>query len=896
MADQIEDNFELQLTKDVDSANEEANEAVKEFALAEKKRWDLTQVLQKELLRDSKSRTVLIERFRNENFTLKQAINLAGEQNPNALSASGFWTFDEPPDLDKLIQTWVYEAKSGQVKDLEKLLFGDELAKPEKTTIAEKSAAIFQSPETNWTTIANIYKQESKAREDTIDAYQRALFALAAEFGRELAFPSGPTTLRLRELEGKHEAAQRQLKHYQELVEKNRLYLNGIAEGRWTEEEIERGARDLAQEQLEKEAKPKEELAKTGEKVTLQSPVEKAKETEAREIKPKPAKKPSEAELIRQRLVESGEIEGTWTFRDYLRHPIGGFGQATNFLRGYLEGLFGRAETGGTGTVTEAALTKAETGVASKAAGAGAKKVAGTVAKKVAPGVVAKLAGFIPTGVTQVAAIASVIKDILGAVKGIFTNPAIRDAIRDAGVAVAILLKLLVDFILSSGWTIAGAALGGFVGFAIGGPLGALVGAGLGAWLVGTVGPQIWASITGFTSGVGTAGTAAATSVAGIGATAVSGVAAVGGSVVAALTAAVTGGSAIVLIAVGTMIVGTLITLVTTAAAFVSPPSSDIESQGPDPQITVVKTVDQVSLPNDSGKSLGYSLIFSAGDAAMTITSVIDETTANGNTIASPTPSGSYPSALAAGETKEIKFQPFSVAAYNNSTVVNTVTVETTTADGKTKETKTAVAVTTIGTTPNNQPYGFPAAGQVYSLDTSFWKASGQHRGTFFTGAGSRYWEPGGMDILNSNGNVPVYSTVKGTVIFSKFDLGDPATAGKCRNISTVPVGSSFSDCAVGGAVIIQAGNYTVSYLHLNSSLAVGISSSVDRGTPLGTTYAGASGGIPTVNGWHVHYQILYNGAPFYFNQAPLGKCSQGAVLPSLPKFGDSVTATTACQ
>lgn len=669
MADTQTDQFEQQLEADIKTAQEALTAGQAQETLAEQKRWLLSQQLVGEFFGRDKTYTALVERFRNENFTLKQAINFAKEQNPNALGASELVTFLAPLDLDRNIGLWFDALKSKQQVSLEKFLFGEEL-KTEKTTIAEKHADIFQNPYDNWVLIANAYKEESKAREDTIDAYERAVIALAAQNGKEAILPSGPTPQQLADLEKQLADHQNRLNRYHEQYQR---WLSRYREQGRTDDEAIPLAQQIAQRMIlsaEEEQKPKEEAgpaAAGGERVVLPAtrPRIEKKAQEAKE------KRPTTKVAV---ITAEGEEIPIWTFRDALRHPFSFLEYQVGQARNYIGQLFGRGEK------------TAEKKIAEKAVTTGTK----AVVTKAAPGVIAKLSGLIPSGITQVIAVLSFAKSALSTL----FSKRVREALLGAGVGLMILLQTAVNFLISSAWVAGGAVIGFFVG----GPVGAAIGAGVGY----VVGPSIGSAISSLLSGGATTAGATATE---IGTAATGGVTAVT-SGVSGITAAVASGAAPIFIAFSVTVIGTLITIIATASAMVVATTPDDGSRAEGASFSISKTAAPTFVENGASSPVVYSVTITATNdlSGITVDDKFSRENANGSTPLSLNPEEPFPTSLTKGESRTIRFQAYTVTqADNNSNLVNVVTIS---AGG---ETLSAQATVTVGT-PNYTASRCPVA------------------------------------------------------------------------------------------------------------------------------------------------------------------------------------------
>lgn len=195
----------------------------------------------------------------------------------------------------------------------------------------------------------------------------------------------------------------------------------------------------------------------------------------------------------------------------------------------------------------------------------------------------------------------------------------------------------------------------------------------------------------------------------------------------------------------------------------------------------------------------------------------------------------------------------FKAGDYDGSRIISAVTV-TGRSEGATEDdTQTATAVVSVGNVSANQPYGYPVAGKISSLDLEPCSPD-CHFGTFLPSR-AKVW--GGMDIAQSANN-PVYSTIEGVVDRAEFDN------------------------ALGGVIYLRSfdGQYKVAYLHLDNDLKVKSGDKVGRGTLLGKVYAGL---LPTSTGPHVHYQVLLNNGNQLF-QNNFGSCLAGKILPGNPR------------
>lgn len=244
--------------------------------------------------------------------------------------------------------------------------------------------------------------------------------------------------------------------------------------------------------------------------------------------------------------------------------------------------------------------------------------------------------------------------------------------------------------------------------------------------------------------------------------------------------------------------------------------------------------------------------------------------------------------------------------------LVSVVEVVGKTSDGK-EERETVLATANLGN-PNisDQPYGYPAIGELTSIDTepSFCKDNAGnttrftgescppgfvrinvHCGTFLInlpnkheGRNKRECLAGGLDIARRANDDSVLATLDGIVIASGFDRGP-------RTLQCDPAVSPTGFCypGLGGYVYLRStnGKYIASYLHLenNDLVARNLKENdqvlVKRGEKIGSMYPEKicdANNKCTSEGVHVHYQVLLEENNLNFVDK-VGNCSEGNLL-----------------
>lgn len=887
MADDTSDltPFEKDLLEEIDAAKEQmaaVNTAARPILAAEnvveiQKTWkqynlDQTDLHNASILADSAVKNPEVLTPENYNFLIKTA-------------KKNVWMEPSRPGLDKSIMNWVDSMKSKKMAELSTFLLGTEVP---KLLIEIYSEAFNQQ---NWMWIAEKFEEESAIRRALMDKLDVNFLKNIVTADESMLLPSGINKKRLEELQKQmdaatksRDAAKTKLERYKALRDK--YYKDFIAKGK-SEAEAKELADGFAKMLVEAESrdeqkKIEEEMKQIGGERVAQSTSEN-KENKAKVDEHGLSKAQQESRNILQQRGRGGFRVG-----EFFAHPTIGVGLFQGYMGAYFRKITGRYTGEEFTNAVKDLQAKAAEKLVKKAVGEGAKTVATgakVAVKKATPAILAKLSGLIPTGVTQVIAIASFIKSALGLVRNVFKAEFWKDLWSKVQVWGQRALALMIVNPLGVFF----GALGMFTPL---GPVGAVAGFFLG---------------TGIQAAIFGSGSFATSSVAG--GTALTSTVVTGGGLFGLGTAGGLGaifatGQMIVGIAVGGTFLATLVTITTVGAAMLADPQSGVDQHGPPVAVVVEKSVDKTKLGNDSNDKIVYSISINSKSSQTLNLSISDDVSLENkqgvkNGLPTPvlaTPSV-YPTTLDPYGSLTINYRPYQITKdLNDSNLINVVTVNVKSTDGSVSEEQKAVAVTTIGNPPVGQPYGFPSSGAVMGLDSKYLSSDKTHRGTFFDGNGKRYWATGGFDIVGAAGSA-VNSTVNGTVIYASFDRGSADYKAETCGQSTNP---KFNNCAVGGAVIIQSGHYIISYLHLANSLKVSKGATVVRGQPLGVFYGGEEGILPTTfgtNPWHVHYQILRDGVDVRFNDdGVVGKCSQGKIEPTKPVLGGSVVQNTVCD
>ena len=757
-----------------------------------------------------------------------------------AIKYKSYW--DQQGALNEAIDSWFGTGVKNSLADFQAFLGARTFY-----FIQEAYQKIFEDVDSPqfWVRVSRIYYNEAASRDILIDRLNEKKLVLELTSAKENFFPSQPNAQQIKDLEAKigqmHQERQKLLDRMAQRQAFYEKYHDGLlkkAEAAATKEEKELTASEQEEisrqaavaadrylQELERQEQEGEETSPTWQRVAVQ-------QTVATRPAPIPVSTPA-------RRAGSAGSGGGW--RGFLRNPFGS-------IQDYL-GKF--------------------------RATAGAAKAS----------LLARLAAG-PVGVAITVAQLVFNKD--------FRNQ-LKELVTFAGVNLYLWLMGLMTNLVAGGLGIVGGIAGAIIGFKLGAAAGALVGGPIGAFFGGLLGAGIggivgW--ITGYgignvisgalgiggTSSIAPAAVPTTLSAGGVTTTAF-------GSVTPGGLAGLFGGTSSGVIA--TFSIGTAMIAIGTATVLTQQNQPTNETEGPEVIFTVQKSADKSSLRNDSNDSITYTVtVINQSDNDIEV-SIVDSLP---GLVPDPTRAcGSVPTQLTKGTSQTICYQPYFVGPeHNNSNLVNVVKVTANIVGDSKKEEQTASTVTKIGDVPDDQPFGFPADGQVVSLDQTRLYAPGAiHKGTVFSagqfkcpGGADRCWLVGGMDISGS-GDTPVYSTVNGTVVYSGFDYGDSNryTSSTCSLPNNYTLQSPFGYCAVGGVVEIVSGPYTINFLHLNQP-GVAVGDQVTRGQAIGTTFAGA---LPTSTNSHVHYQIFYNSNRFDFGNSKIGNCSEGAILPSLP-------------
>ena len=548
----------------------------------------------------------------------------------------------------------------------------------------------------------------------------------------------------------------------------------------------------------------------------------------------------------------------------------------------------------------------------------GKKEVVGAVAKKAVVGTAAKtgLGALVKKGAASLAA-----KIGLGAATGgvgtaillateKFWNkipPEWKNKLKDLWSMMQIGMAGLAVWLLMNLGALAGGIIGGIIGASAGAliapflgplaPLAPIIGSSLGF----TVGAFVGYSLQGIASSIlGLGGGSAAGGVA----PAVSGISFAGFTLPAGFSAAASsfgallsgsGLSTIALFGVGGGIslisIFTALTIITVGAT--QQPQTQ-ETTGKKVVFQVKNEVNPVSISTYNGEeiTLNYTITITVPANQATINSVVNKVTRYSGTgtkevyvktenLVTNNVDKDHP--LVISDSFVIKGND-----YKNSQLVSVVTVTG-------EETETAVATVVLGQPPlAEQPFGYPAAGIIKSLDDQPWheaivnglSTQLAHCGTFLPfidpNATKRPCIAGGLDIA---GEGSVFSTLEGTVVYSAFDRGPKTSA--CDPATSV---TGFCYPGLGGVVYIQSktGKFYVGFLHLAQDGRIA-SGSVKPGDLIGKIYSGPiCGGSPsgdscTSSGSHVHYQVLIKNGSGYVNYNfadHFGSCLTGNLLP----------------
>lgn len=626
--------------------------------------------------------------------------------------------------------------------------------------------------------------------------------------------------------------------------------------------------------------------------------------------------RPDTQEMIARAQERAAAGGVRWT--EYLRHPVWAAGRAFGFVRPYVVSFFGRggSEAGKAVVVKTAEKTAQKAAenigikVAEKAAGKAVKEGAKTIAAEVATDTTEVALAALPTGVTQVlAAVIEIAKRSWQAAKIAWSlvPKEVRELLKKLAGGATLAIFFIIQYLMAHlvATALAAAAL------VLGGPFGA------------TLAPAAFALGLGLESVASSILSAMATA----------------GAAVVPITTGV---------ALGTLVAGASVATFSLAAIFaplllaglvvvvaIGPPNQGQEAKA---TFRLEQTVDPATIDSYSGeeKEIKYHLTISTTSDRPITTESISYVISTAGTDTPPRQiRNSLPIGIATSDMPYKVDYSITIADpnYQNSVILNTVTAVGRGEGENEDETEIVTTKLTIGTLKFSQPFGYPAAGTIQSLDLEPVKCvNKENRNDKIdpirdssgrpTGCPNGYYESdhcgtlldlyglgrkclkGGIDI--SGPQTAVYSTIEGTVIKSVFDRGR-----LINNSGCVPALSPTGFCypALAGAVYIESldKKYTVAFLHLAEEGLISQGSTVTRGQPIGKTYDGricetrSDGDYCTSTGRHVHYQIFFNQKNniLFSDPANIGSCKTGSYLSDTPRqyevIGDPL-ATQVCE
>lgn len=629
---------------------------------------------------------------------------------------------------------------------------------------------------------------------------------------------------------------------------------------------------------------------------------------------PQPAEglRPDTQEMI-ARAQERATTGGVrWT--EYLRHPIWAANQVFAYTKTYVVTFFRRGPSEAGKAAAAAAQAVAKAGIArakktaQKTAVEATKKVAGKVVKEGAKTIATEVAmdttelalAAAPTGVTQVLAAAmEIAKRVWQAAKiawGLLPKE-VRETLKKLAAGAGLAAFFLIQYLLTH-WFATALATTALV---FGGPFGAVLA------------PAAFALGLGLESVASSLLSAMATA----------------GTVVVPITTGVTFGTLIAGTSIATFsLAAVLAPLLLAGLVVVAAIASQNQDQEAKATFRLEQTVDPATIDSYGGEAreIKYRLVISTtSDQSVTLKSIGYVIATAGTDTPPRQIVNSLPVGTAASDTPyRVEYSiTISNPNYQNSVIINTVTAVGRGEGENDDETEVITTKLTVGTPKFNQPFGYPAAGTIKSLDIEPVKcvnkenrndkidpirdASGKpigcptgykeqdHCGTLLDLYGfGRQCLKGGLDI--SGPQTTVYSTIEGTVIKSVFDRGAIVNSSGC-----IPALSPTGFCypALGGAVYIESldKKYTVAFLHLAEEGLIPQGSTVTRGQPIGKTYDGricetrSDGDYCTSTGRHVHYQVFFNQRNniLFADPANVGSCKSGSFLPGEDADGSSL-------
>lgn len=455
------------------------------------------------------------------------------------------------------------------------------------------------------------------------------------------------------------------------------------------------------------------------------------------------------------------------------------------------------------------------------------------------------------------------------------TNPYVVGGAVTGGGAGILLAGLLshAPGVMAAGGAMAGAGVGGMIGFFAGGPLGALVGAGIGA-AVGGIGSYI-AGQSMFGGGIAApAGMAAPTLTASpsLGATAqslagsaVQGAGSLGSNILNVTStglnalstglsspfSTVLGSGSLVTGTLSVVVIGTVVVTTTMMGAFMGP-----EGGSDNPYLLVTKEAspdhydnDQVSTlakpinyhivvkpKNDPGTGKPYQVTISAATDDFKVTS--DSTSAptlsdpNINTKLQEVQGKVLPDAGF-----EYDYTIMADSALKDSRITNTLNVKFTVNGIKGEQSVSKQATVTIGVPPAGGGC-WPATGLI--VEGPF-EMHNTHN--HVSGNGWVYLDA--IDITNSQLDSPIYTPFAGTVSFYTYALGGVGETGE-------GMGGNY-----GNRAVLKTNGVTLLFAHLNKfgdGFAPGGTYDVSPGQQIG--YMGGTGNAgPNTYGIHLHYE-----------------------------------------
>lgn len=698
-----------------------------------------------------------------------------------------------------------------------------------------------------WSLVSQIFIDEAVRRGSYVDQLQNEILLLRLTATKEALLSSQPSKADLEELERAIDEATfernkviKRMKDRQTFYNKYRERLLEHAENaaagqqrklnQSEKDEVDRRAAMAADQYLktieESEERPSEQGSYRAEAGRVIIPQTQSSPPERQQLSP--------GQISARRERYHGAGMGGW--RNFFKNP---FDSARDYLAKFRGGgtTAEAAKEAATKIATNQVANQAKTGLASKALGL-VKGAGGWV------GLAIGLAVQLLTDKEFRKKMIELLKNVLsgGAVYGFM-----------------LMVGFLTNFLVGAS-TLGGIVAGAMIGFSVGGPIGAIIGGfvgGIGGLAIGQVISSAFGAGTPIASGAALApaiatSTAAATAGTIGGSTGITG--AFAGSTIGSITTVSLG------TAFAAIFATTVMNNAQTNAIFRQAPQE--QQQGVPAIFEVVKTANPSSLPDYKGGSetITYTVTISAMDRDIQVAS-IDDTATDFNRTKNienlkPVLQGSVPSEIKAGSSVNLTYRlAISGNDYNNSSLVNRVFVTAKNSATSESQTQTAEAKTTIGNPVDRQPYGFPKAGAIRTLDDEMipdffnlktGKINPAHRHCGEIYKNSFTCVRGGLDIGGAS-SVEVKSTLEGTVSDSWFNQ------------------------RLGGVVTIVSptGQYFAVFMHLKDAGRPAKGGAIKRGDKIGEIYTDyVNNPIDTSSGAHLHYQVLKNGVNVNFGDA----------------------------